>query len=59
MTRFRGQALQDEFVFWATAGKRNGFFVEIGSNHPIEMNNDWEGVMIEYDEQFLPLYRQY
>ena len=41
--------------------------MEIGSNHPINTNNtyllekeyDWKGIMIEYDESFEPLYKEY
>jgi hypothetical protein len=64
---FNGQAGQDAFVLWCLQGKRNGVFVEIGSNHPIEINNSyllekeygWRGVMIEYQERYLPLYEEY
>jgi len=33
------QASQDLFVKYLTNEKRNGYFVEIGSNHPIAINN--------------------
>ena len=44
--------------------KQNGFFVEIGSNHPININNsylletsyNWKGIMVENDREFLPSY---
>jgi hypothetical protein len=36
---FRGQAQQDRFVTTIMKQKQNGFFVEIGSNHPIDINN--------------------
>lgn len=60
-----GQAEQDKFVLNVLKYKKNGFFLEIGSNHPININNtyllennyDWKGIMIEYDNNFLPLYK--
>jgi hypothetical protein len=47
--------------------KKNGYFLEIGSNHPININNtyllestyDWKGIMVEYDLIFLPLYKEH
>jgi hypothetical protein len=59
------QACQDTFVESALKQKRDGFFVEIGSNHPITHNNTyllesvygWKGLMVEYDSSFAPLYR--
>lgn len=64
---YRGQAEQDKFVLHILKEKKNGIFVEIGSNHPSQINNtylleskyDWKGVMVEYDPSFLPLYKQY
>lgn len=61
---FHSQANQDEFVLQMTRFKRNGFFLEIGSYHPIEINNSyilekeygWRGIMVEFDPSFLPLY---
>jgi hypothetical protein len=62
---FRGQAEQDKFVLTVLDNKRNGTFVEIGSCHPININNSfllessygWNGIMIEIDNAYLPLYR--
>lgn len=62
-----GQAHQDKFVTNVLKHKRNGFFVEIGSNHPININNtfllenvyNWKGIMVEYEPSFLPLYKQF
>jgi hypothetical protein len=62
---FNGQAGQDMFVLNILKEKRNGYFVEIGSNHPTDINNsyllesnyEWKGIMIEYDASFLPLYK--
>jgi hypothetical protein len=47
--------------------KKNGYFLEIGSNHPIAINNsyiletnfDWKGIMVEYNSNFLSLYKQH
>jgi hypothetical protein len=62
-----GQAEQDKFVLHVLKQKRNGYFVEIGSNHPVSINNtylletqyDWKGILVEYEDRFLPLYQQY
>jgi len=64
---FRGQAQQDRFVTTIMKQKQNGFFVEIGSNHPIDINNsyllektyNWRGIMIEYESKYLPSYKQH
>lgn len=58
------QAGQDLFVLKLLKNKTNGFFLEIGSNHPITINNtyilekkyNWKGIMIEYDESYKNLY---
>jgi len=60
-----GQANQDKFVLNILKEKRNGYFLEIGSNHPININNsyllekqyDWKGIMIDYDGSYLELYK--
>jgi hypothetical protein len=62
---YLGQAQQDKFVLNILKEKKNGYFLEIGSNHPININNtylletkyDWKGIMVEYDESFLDLYK--
>ena len=70
MTRppdFYGQAAQDYFVKKVLKEKRNGTFLEIGSRHPIEINNsyiletqyDWRGIMVEYDRHWLASYKQH
>ena len=59
------QALQDLFVISILQNKKNGYFLEIGSNHPIAGNNTymmekeygWKGLMIEYDSSFEQLYK--
>lgn len=58
------QAFQDIFVITMLNNKYNGYFLEIGSNHPITNNNsyllekefNWKGLMIEYDSSFKDLY---
>lgn len=63
--QFNGQALQDKFVVNVLGNKRPGYFLEIGSHHPIRINNtyllekqlDWRGIMVEYDPSYLPLYK--
>jgi len=64
---YLGQAQQDKFILHALQHKKNGYFVEIGSNHPIHTNNtyvleskyDWKGVMVEFNPVYLPLYKQH
>ena len=59
------QAGQDLFVSSMLKGKRDGYFLEIGSNHPSQHNNsklleakyNWKGLMVEYDGSFEPLYK--
>ena len=61
---YLGQANQDKFVLNILKEKKNGFFLEIGSNHPVNINNtylletkyNWKGIMVEYEKSFLPLY---
>jgi hypothetical protein len=65
MPRFNGQAAQDLFVRTVLNEKRDGTFVEIGSNHPITINNtfllekelNWRGIMVEYDPSYLEFYQ--
>ncbi len=67
MNNCLGQAEQDKFVLNVLKGKTNGYFLEIGSNHPININNsylletkyNWKGIMVEYDPAFLPLYKEH
>lgn len=64
---YLGQAQQDKFVLNILKEKKNGYFLEIGSNHPIIINNtyllekeyNWKGIMIECDETFLDLYKMH
>jgi len=60
------QASQDRFILYILKNKTNGFFVEIGSNDPVNINNTylleqefgWHGIMIEMDSKFLTSYRE-
>jgi hypothetical protein len=64
---FYSQAGQDKFIANMLDFKRDGYFLEIGSNHPININNtyklenelNWKGIMVEYEPQFLPMYKEY
>ena len=64
---YNGQAHQDAFVLHCLKHKRNGTFVEIGSNHYQNINNtylleksyNWRGIMVEYNSSFLPGYTQH
>ena len=62
---FNGQAEQDKFVLTILKNKKKGFFVEIGSNHPININNtnilentyEWKGIMIDISNKWLNDYK--
>ena len=62
---FKGQALQDKFVLAMRDNKREGWFLDLGSQHPIENNNtyilesnyNWRGIMVEYDNSWLDSYK--
>lgn len=64
---YLGQAEQDKFVLNMLKHKNNGYFLEIGSNHPINISNsyllettyNWKGIMVEYEPKFLPLYQEH
>lgn len=66
MTTF-SQSMQDLFVINSLKGKREGFFLEIGANHPVGSNNtyllekdyNWKGIMIEYNRTFEHEYKVY
>ena len=52
------QANQDIFVLACLKEKRNGFFLDLGCNHPINISNsyllesqfDWSGIAIDIDQ---------
>jgi|688.fasta_scaffold122432_1 hypothetical protein len=59
------QASQDIFVRMLTNYKKEGYFLEIGSNDPIFHNNtyileneyNYKGIMVEYDKSFENSYK--
>lgn len=61
------QATQDRFILNVLKEKKNGAFLEIGSNDPVNDNNtytleknyNWKGIMVEYNTSFGNLYKQY
>jgi len=67
VNNYAGQACQDGFVVSMTNQKRNGYFLEIGTNHPIEINNSyilekkygWKGLLVEYDGTWEPTYLEH
>ena len=64
---YYGQVAQDLFVIHMLKKKKNGYFIEIGSNDPINCNNTyklekeygWRGIMVEYESYFLPSYYEH
>ena len=64
---FFSESQQDKFILYVLKTKRDGYFIEIGSNHPININNtwkmenelNWKGIMVEYNKDFLSLYKKY
>jgi len=62
-----GHGKQDLFAILLNKEIKDGYFVEIGSHHPITNNNTylmeamfgWKGIMVEYNQRFLPLYQQF
>lgn len=54
---YNSQSGQDQFVLNVIKHKENNYFLEIGSNDPININNsyvleksyNWNGLMVEYD----------
>lgn len=57
---------QETFVLNVLDEKRNGYFVEIGSNHPFTTNNTallekeygWTGVALEVDKKYVDMYNE-
>ena len=64
---YLGQANQDRFVLNILKEKRDGYFLEIGSNDPIHINNTyllektygWKGIMVEYQSGYLASYKEH
>lgn len=61
------QAGQDIFAIKVCQNIRNGYFLEIGANDPINTNNTyllekyfgWRGVMVEYNKDFANSYKEH
>jgi hypothetical protein len=61
------QSGQDLWVNAVLEGKRDGFFLDVGANHPVELSNTyalqnglgWGGVLVERDEHCLNLLRMW
>lgn len=64
---FQSQAGQDQFVLNVLRHKRDGWFLEIGSRDPIDINNTfvmekrygWRGFLVEWDESYGAAYVQH
>jgi hypothetical protein len=62
---YNSQVGQDKFVLSVLKNKKNGYFIEIGSNDPKLINNtfilekdfNWSGIMVEYDGKWLQSYK--
>lgn len=62
---YNSQVGQDKFVLSILKNKKNGYFIEIGSNDPKLINNtfilekdfNWSGTMVEYDSKWLQSYK--
>jgi|UniRef100_A0A6C0BJT8 hypothetical protein len=63
---YNAQAGQDEFVVEMLHHKKDGCFLELGSNDPKQYNNTyylehglgWVGIMVEYEAGWLPTYQK-
>lgn len=61
-----GESAQDLFVITLLKGKRRGFYIELGSRHPINKSNtymlerdfDWDGFSIDRDENYYELFKR-
>lgn len=60
---FNSDALQDQFVYKILNGKRNGYFIDIGSCGAVGSNNTyvfeslgWRGICIEIEKNYAPTY---
>lgn len=64
---FYGQSAQDFFVLTILKRKRNGVYLEIGTNEPIINNNTyilekeygWKGILVEFIPHYENSYRQH
>lgn len=63
-TNSQSQSFQESFVLNVLNEKRSGYYVEVGSNHPIILNNTyileseygWKGFGFDYSESLTTLY---
>ena len=63
---YNGAAGQDKFVLNINKFKKDGYFLEFGSQEPINANNTylleseygWKGLMFEWEEKYAPLYEK-
>ena len=59
------QASQDTLVVLLSNQKKNGWYVEIGANDPVNISNtyllekeyQWRGLMVEWNSSYLPAYQ--
>ena len=62
---YNGQAEQDKYVLNILKGKKDGYFLEIGSSDPFYINNtfileklfNWTGIMIDNSDEWLDNYK--
>jgi|TARA_B100000035_G_scaffold181004_1_gene154469 hypothetical protein len=65
--KYNGAAGQDKFVLNINKFKKDGYFLEFGSQEPITANNTylleseygWKGVMFEWEDKYAPKYEKY
>jgi len=65
--KYNGAAGQDKFVLNINKFKKDGYFLEFGSQEPITANNTylleseygWNGAMFEWENKYAPKYEQY
>ena len=65
--KYNGAAGQDKFVLNVNKFKKNGYFLEFGSQEPINDNNTylleseygWKGLMFEWEEKYAPRYEKH
>lgn len=64
--KYNGQSLQDKFILETLNFKRDGFFIELGTNEPKQNNNtyilekdyNWKGILVDYDNKYLESYKK-
>lgn len=63
---FHSQAKQDEFTLAVLKNKKNGWWLELGGNDPVQISNTyclehdfgWQGITVEMDSKWLPTYQE-